>query len=359
MFGRDPKQPRKGRGAISNPPSRYSAMSVESVDDGWVGDGAKPDKLRTEVFRDVSRSIITYNESPDVPFDRSINPFRGCEHACAYCFARPTHAYLGLSPGLDFESKIFAKYAAAELLKKELAKTSYRPDVIALGANTDPYQPVERRLQLTRGILQVLHDCRHPVAIVTKSSLVERDIDLLVPMAQRKLAQVAFSVTSLDAELSRRLEPRATAPARRLRTIRTLSEAGIPVTVLFAPVIPALNDSELEAVLAAVREAGAQAAGYVLLRLPLEVNGIFQEWLSVHAPLKARHIMSLMRQIREGKAYQAEFGTRMRGKGIFAQLIGKRFELACKRLALNQHRLDLDCSQFIPPRQVGSQQALF
>ncbi|WP_040662009.1 PA0069 family radical SAM protein [Nitrococcus mobilis] len=359
MSGQNLKQPSKGRGAISSPPSRYSAMTVESVDDGWVGDGAEPDKLRTEVFRDVSRSIITYNESPDVPFDRSINPFRGCEHACAYCFARPTHAYLGLSPGLDFESKIFAKFAAAELLKKELAKTSYRADVIALGANTDPYQPVERRLQLTRGILQVLHDCRHPVVIVTKSSLVERDIDLLMPMARRKLAQVAFSVTSLDAELSRRLEPRATAPARRLRAIKTLSEAGIPVTVLFAPVIPALNDSELEAVLAAVREAGAQAAGYVLLRLPLEVNGIFQEWLSVHAPLKARHIMSLVRQMREGKAYQAEFGTRMRGKGIFAQLIGKRFELACKRLALNQRRLDLDCSQFIPPRQAGSQQALF
>lgn len=351
-------QPRKGRGALSNRASRYNATSVEAVDDGWEG-AEEPEKLRTEVFRDPSRSIITYNESPDIPFDRSINPFKGCEHACAYCFARPTHAYLGLSPGLDFESKIFAKFDAAERLVVELAKASYKPAVIALGANTDPYQPLERKLRITREILQVLHDCHHPVAVVTKSALVERDIDLLAPMAQRQLAQVAVSVTSLNAELSRRLEPRASAPARRLRIIRTLADAGVPVTVLFAPVIPALNDPEMEDVLGAVREAGAQAAGYVVLRLPLEVSEIFQEWLSAHAPLKARHIMSLVRQMREGKVYQSEFGTRMRGKGIFADLIHKRFTLACARLGLNQRRLELDCARFIPPRQLGSQLSLF
>lgn len=359
MSERNPSQARKGRGALSNRSSRYSATAVAAVDDGWEAGSEQPGRLRTEVLRDASRSIITYNESPDIPFDRSINPFKGCEHACAYCFARPTHAYLGLSPGLDFETKIFAKFDAAELLTKELAKASYRPAVIALGANTDPYQPVERRLKITRGILQVLHDCQHPVTIVTKSALVERDIDLLAPMAQRRLAQVAVSVTSLDAELSRKLEPRATAPHRRVRTIKALTDAGVPVTVLFAPVIPALNDSQMEEVLSAAREAGAQAAGYVLLRLPLEVNEIFQEWLSVHAPLKARHIMSLVRQMREGKAYQSEFGTRMRGKGLFAQLIHKRFKLACQRLGLNQRRFDLDRSQFIPPRWPESQLSLF
>ena len=359
MSERKVSRPSKGRGALSNRASRYSAMAMEAVDDGWPGDGEPPGKLRTVVFRDTSRSIISYNESPDIPFDRSINPFKGCEHACAYCFARPTHAYLGLSPGLDFESKIFAKLDAAALLTKELAKASYSPAVIALGANTDPYQPVERRLRITRGILQVLHDCHHPVAIVTKSALVERDIDLLASMAQRRLAQVAISVTSLDAELSRRLEPRATAPHRRLRAIRTLVDAGIPVTVLFAPVIPALNDSQMEAVLAAVREAGAQAAGYVVLRLPLEVSEIFQEWLNAHAPLQAKHIMSLMRQMHDGQIYQSEFGSRLRGKGIFAELIHQRFKLACERLGLNQHRLVLDCSQFIPPRPSGSQLSLF
>lgn len=359
MAERDRKQRKKGRGALSNCSSRYSATSMEAVDDGWAGDSEELSKLRTEVFRDVSRSIITYNESPDIPFDRSINPFKGCEHACAYCFARPTHAYLGLSPGLDFESKIFAKFGAAELLINELAKASYRAAVIALGANTDPYQPVERKLKITRSILQVLHDCHHPVAVVTKSALVERDIDLLGLMAQRQLASVAVSVTSLDANLSRCLEPRATAPPRRLRTIKVLAEAGIPVTVLFAPVIPALNDSQMEKVLEAARDAGAQAAGYVVLRLPLEVNEIFQEWLNAHVPLKAKHIMSLVRQMRDGQAYQSEFGARLRGKGPFAQLIRKRFTRACARLDLNQHHVDLDCLQFIPPYQLGLQQSLF
>lgn len=347
----------KGRGALSNRSSRYCATSVEACADGWHEGGEKP---RTHVFRDASRSIITYNESPDVPFDRSINPFKGCEHACVYCFARPSHAYLGLSPGLDFESRIFAKPDAAALLRKELSAQNYTPAVIALGANTDPYQPIERKLKITRGILQVLYECHHPVTVITKSALVERDIDLLAPMAQRGLARAAISVTSLDSGLSRRLEPRAAGPQRRLRTIKALSEAGIPVTVLFAPVIPALNDSQMEEVLAAAREAGAQAAGYVLLRLPLEVEEIFREWLSVHVPLKARHILSLVRQMRQGKAYCAEFGTRMRGTGIFAQLIGKRFKLACRRLALNQHYLELDCSQFVAPCEpAGRQLSLF
>ncbi|HET8702022.1 MAG TPA: PA0069 family radical SAM protein, partial [Nitrococcus sp.] len=359
MSGRNLKQAKKGRGAVSNRPSRYNITSVEAVKDTWDAGGEPSDKLRTEVFRDSSRSIITYNRSPDIPFDRSINPFKGCEHACAYCFARPTHAYLGLSPGLDFESKIFAKFDAAVLLLKELAKPAYGPAAIALGANTDPYQPIERKLKITRGILQVLHDCHHPVTIVTKSALVERDIDLLASMAQRRLAQVAISITSLDAALSRRLEPRAPAPPRRVHTIKALTDAGIPVTALFAPVIPALNDSQMEKVLSAAHAAGAQMAGYVLLRLPLEVNEIFQEWLSVHTPLKAGHIMSLVRQMREGRVYQSEFGARMRGKGLFAELIQKRFRLACERLGLNQRRLDLDCSQFVPPRQPGEQLPLF
>ena len=348
----------KGRGALSNRSSRYCATSVEAcTDDGWQEEGEKP---RTLIFRDASRSIITYNESPDVPFDRSINPFKGCEHACVYCFARPSHAYLGLSPGLDFESRIFAKLDAAALLRKELSAQNYTPAVIALGANTDPYQPIERKLKITRRILQVLHECQHPVTVITKSALVERDIDLLGPMAQRRLARAAVSVTSLDSSLSRRLEPRAAGPQRRLRTIKALSEAGIPVTVLFAPVIPALNDSQMEKVLAAARGAGAQAAGYVLLRLPLEVEEIFREWLDVHVPLKARHILSLVRQMRQGKAYHAEFGTRMRGTGIFAQLIRKRFTLACRRLALNQQYYELDCSQFVAPRALaGMQLSLF
>jgi DNA repair photolyase len=355
----DSKQPKKGRGALSNPVSRYSATASEAFDDGWAGDGDELPRLRTQVFRDASRSVITYNDSPDIPFDRSINPYRGCEHGCIYCFARPSHAYLGLSPGLDFETKLFAKHDAAALLVQELAKPSYRPAPIALGANTDPYQPIERQLRITRSVLQVLHDCHHPVAVVTKSALIERDIDLLAAMAGKNLAQVAISVTSLDSELCRRLEPRAAAPARRLRTIRTLAEAGVPVTVLYAPVIPALNDAEMEDLLAAVREAGARSAGYVLLRLPHELKDLFADWLATHTPLKARHVMSVLTQMREGKAYQAEFGSRMRGKGVFAQLLHKRFELACQRLRLSGRGLELDCSQFRPPAMRGSQLDLF
>ena len=354
----DPLRPFKGRGAASNRDGRFESRRGEAVDDGWGSLDEPAESPRTQVLPDAARTVISYNDSPDIPFDRSINPYRGCEHGCIYCFARPSHAYLGLSPGLDFETKLFAKFDAAERLSEELAKPSYRPAPIALGANTDPYQPVERGLQITREILQVLHDCHHPVTVVTKSALIERDLDLLAPMAARGLAQVAVSVTSLNHELSRRLEPRATAPARRLRTIRNLSEAGVPVTVLFAPVIPALNDSEMENVLTAVREAGAEAAGYVLLRLPLELAELFEEWLAVHAPLKAAHVMSLVAQTRGGQAYRSDFATRMKGTGVFAELIEKRFRLACKRLGLNERKLELDCSQFAPPAR-GGQLTLF
>ncbi|RFA29422.1 radical SAM protein [Alkalilimnicola ehrlichii] len=349
-------KPIKGRGAVSNRASRFDEIKRERVDDGWYQEEEAPP--RTEVMPDSNRSIITYNESPDIPFDRSINPYKGCEHACAYCYARPSHAYLGLSPGLDFETKLFAKFKAAELLRQELAKPRYRPAPISLGANTDPYQPVERKLRITRAVLQVLHDTRHPVAVITKSALIERDIDLLAPMAERNLAQAAVSVTTLSADLSRRLEPRATAPHRRLRAIKTLAEAGIPVTVMFAPVIPALNDAEMEDVLGAAREAGARSAAFVLLRLPREVNEIFEEWLAVHEPGKAQHVMSLVQQMREGRHNQSEFGARMTGKGLFAQLLQKRFRLACSRLGLNRTRSELDCSQFRPP-PVGGQLSLF
>jgi DNA repair photolyase len=322
----------KGRGATGNLEGRFESRSREAVDDGWGSLEAPAAAPKTTVSADTARSVISYNDSPDIPFDRSINPYRGCEHGCIYCFARPSHAYLGLSPGLDFETKLFAKHDAAALLIQELAKPSYRPAALALGANTDPYQPIERQLKITRSVLQVLHDCRHPVAVITKSALIERDLDLLAAMAAKNLAQVAISVTTLDSELCRRLEPRATAPARRLRTIKTLAGAGVPVTVLYAPVIPALNDAEMEDLLAAVRDAGAQSAGYVLLRLPHELKNLFADWLATHAPLKARHVMSVLTQMREGKAYQAEFDSRMRGKGVFAQLIEQRFKLACQRL---------------------------
>lgn len=347
-----PKLIIKGRGALSNAGSRYDPLQVEAVDDGWSQDESV-EKRVTETFPDAARSIISYNDSPDIGFDRSINPYRGCEHACIYCYARPTHAYLGLSPGLDFETRIFVKHDAAELLRKELASPRYQPAVMALGANTDPYQPVERRLGITRQILQVLHDCSHPVAITTKSALVERDIDLLAPMAREGLAQVAISVTSLDHELSRRLEPRAASPQRRLKTIRALSDAGIPVTALVSPIIPSLNDREMEDILAAVKAAGACSAYYILLRLPLEVETLFEEWLAAHYPLKATHVMSLVRQMRGGRAYQSGFGTRMTGTGIFAELLAQRFQLASKQLGLNERHYRLDCSKFVRPSLDG------
>jgi DNA repair photolyase len=323
MSKRPPSAPR-GRGARSNPDNRYTAHSSELVDDGWGGLEQEPPPLRTTLTKDTSRTIINYNQSPDVGFDRSINPYRGCEHGCIYCFARPTHAYLGLSPGLDFESQLFYKPDAAALLRQELAAPAYHCAPIALGINTDAYQPVERKLFLTRDVLEVLRECNHPFTLVTKSWLVERDIDLLAEMACKRLVQVMVSVTTLRHELARTLEPRAAAPARRLKTIQHLQQAGIPVGVLVAPLIPVLTDSELETILAQAREAGAASAAYVLLRLPHEVKDLFREWLEEHEPTKAGHVMQRIRDSRGGKDYDAEFGARMRGTGIFADLLAQR-----------------------------------
>ncbi|MFZ5595313.1 MAG: PA0069 family radical SAM protein [Pseudomonadota bacterium] len=349
----------KGRGAISNTDGRYEAYSHAAIDDGWGILDEQPPALKTIVTDEAARTIISRNDSPDVPFDRSINPYRGCEHGCVYCFARPTHAYHGLSPGLDFESRLFAKPDAARLLAEELRKSKYECEVIALGANTDCYQPIERARRITRGVLEVLAEHHHPVVIVTKSALIERDIDILAAMAGKNLAMVYISITTFDRSLARRLEPRAAAPARRIEVIRALSNAGIPTGVLTAPVIPALNDSEMEAILETAAEAGARWAGYVLLRLPLEIKDLFKEWLAEHAPLKAEHVMSLIRQSREGKENDAHFGSRMRGAGLYAQMIEQRFRLACKRQGLNRERLRLDTGQFRVPARAGDQLVLF
>jgi len=338
----------KGRGAASNVNSRFDDHDRESFDDGWGSLDEEAPPLRTEVAIDATRKVITYNDSPDIPFDRTINPYRGCEHGCIYCYARPSHAYLGLSPGLDFESRLQAKPDAPEILRRELAKPGYRCAPIALGMNTDAYQPIEREYRITRGILEVLAETRHPVTMVTKSALVERDIDLLAPMAAQRLTSVYVTITTLDRSVARRLEPRAAAPERRLETIRRLSEAGIPTGVMVAPVIPALTDHDMERILEMAAAAGGLGAGYVLLRLPHEVAPLFEEWLQRHYPLKAEHVMSLIRQSRGGKAYDATFHTRMKGEGLFAELISKRFKLACERLGLNRNRNTLDCSLFTP-----------
>lgn len=339
--------PRKGRGAIGNEAGRYESLSREAFTDGWGTGDEEPTPLRTTLTPDSSRTIISRNQSPDIPFDCSINPYRGCEHGCVYCYARPTHAWLGLSPGLDFESKLFYKPVAAEQLRRELAVPKYRCTPIALGANTDPYQPSERKLEVTRSILKVLSEYEHPVRIVTKSALVERDIDLLAPMAARSLCAVSVSVTSLDRRLSRRMEPRAAAPERRIRTVKTLSEAGIPVNVLIAPIIPVLTDGEIEAILDRVRDAGACSANYVLLRLPLEVKDLFTDWLETHFPLKAEHVMKRIRDTRGGRTNDAAFGRRQRGTGEYAELIARRFALAVKRLEFPGDP-GLDTSRFKP-----------
>ena len=346
-----------GRGARSNASSRYDRQAYVGFDDGWSPDDEMP-PLRTEVIRDLTRSIITRNNSPDISFTQSINPYRGCEHGCVYCFARPTHAYLGLSPGLDFESKLFAKPDAAKLLRAELLKPSYVPKIIAIGTNTDPYQPIEREYRIMRGILEVLWEFKHPVGIVTKSALIARDIDLLAPMAREGLAKVALSVTTLDRKLARAMEPRAATPPKRLETIRRLSEAGIPVGVMTAPIIPALNDDEIEAILSAAKEAGASEAGYVLLRMPLEIKDLFREWLEAHAPDRAKHVLSLMRSMRGGKDYDSNWGVRMRGDGPYAKLIAQRFHLAAKRLGLNRRKAELDTKKFRRPDASGNQLAL-
>lgn len=331
----------KGRGAVSNLQGRYEMQVREHVDDAWPDadletEADNPPAWKTQVFDEQAKSILTRNASPDLPFRVSLNPYRGCEHGCIYCFARPTHSYLGLSPGLDFESKVFAKVNAPELLRRELAKASYVPEPIALGVNTDAYQPCERELRLTRRVLEVLRECEHPVALITKSSLIERDIDLLAEMAAKRQAIAAVTITTLDPAVARTLEPRATAPARRLRTIRALTEAGIPVGVSIAPVIPFVTEPDLERVLAAAVEAGAVSASYIVLRLPWEVNPLFQQWLQAHFPERAQRVMNRVRDMRDGKDYDAGFGTRMRGEGVWADLIRQRFEKAVNRLGLGE-----------------------
>lgn len=349
----------KGRGTLNSCDPRYLSHTREVIDDGWSQQDTEPKPFPTTVTVEKPRTIITRNQSPDVPFDASINPYRGCEHGCVYCYARPSHAYMDLSPGLDFESKLFAKPNAATLLESELRKANYRCTPIALGANTDPYQPIERNWRITRQIIEVLSQCRHPFAIITKSSLVERDLDLLAPMARDNLVEVYVSVTSLDAKLARKLEPRAAAPLRRIETIRRLTEAGIPTGVLFAPVIPALNDTEMEAVLQAAVDAGARYAGYVMLRLPHEIKDLFKEWLEIHAPLKAKHVMNMIRDIRGGKEYDSAFSTRMRGTGVYADMIHQRFHRSCQQLGINKSYHQLDINQFSPPLPDKGQLALF
>ena len=345
---------RRGRGAQTNPSGRFEAERRQAWDDGWESLAVLP-AIRTDVQDEKAKRIITRNTSPDISFDRSINPYRGCEHGCAYCYARPSHAFMGLSPGLDFETRLFAKPDAAALLERELAEPGYEPATIAMGTNTDPYQPIERQRRITRSILEVLERTGHPVGIVTKSALVTRDIDILGAMAERGLAKVAVSLTSLDGKLARSMEPRAAAPHKRLKAMAALAKAGIPVTVMTAPVIPALNDMELERLLDAAHAAGASEAGYVLLRLPLEVAPLFKQWLRAHYPDRADHVLSLTRSMRHGKDYDSAWGERMRGSGPYAWQIGRRFELATRRLGLNADRVPLRTDLFMPPVPVGGQ----
>jgi len=349
---------RRGRGAQSNDSGRFEAEARVAFDDGWQSLEDLP-PFKTTVALDTSRKVIARNDSPDIGFDRSINPYRGCEHGCVYCFARPTHAYLGLSPGLDFETKLLAKPDAPELLEKELAASGYEPRMIAIGTNTDPYQPIEREYKIMRGILEVLERAGHPVGIVTKSALVTRDIDILQRMAKRNLVKVALSVTTLDPKLARTMEPRASTPPKRLEAIRLLAQAGIPATVMVAPVIPALNDSEIERILDAAAQAGAKEASYVLLRLPLEVRDLFREWLMANYPDRYRHVFSLIRDMRGGRDYDAQWGTRMKGTGPMAWMIGRRFEIACEKLGLNKRRLKLTTDHFARPKPNGQQLSLF
>ena len=355
-----PSRPRKGRGAVGNATGRFEQEVRVATDDGWGSADEEPVPLDTSFTKDTARTIIARNDSPDIPFDRSINPYRGCEHGCIYCYARPSHAFLGLSPGLDFESRIFVKEDAAALLRAELSKPSYRCETIALGANTDPYQPAERKFGITRSVLEVLREFRHPVGIVTKSALVQRDIDILAEMARDRLVVVSVSVTTLDRTLARKMEPRAATPERRLETISALTAAGIPVSVLTAPMIPALNDMEMERILEAAAERGAKAAGYVLLRVPLEIKDLFGEWLETHFPNKTKHVMSLLRETHGGKEYNSQFGTRMSGSGPYAQMLRLRFERACQRLKLNERRgpWRLDTTKFRRPPQKGDQLSL-
>lgn len=352
----------KGRGAASNPEGRFETIRHQAEDDGWqhgMLDEEQP-RPRTEVTEEHARSVITRNDSPDLAFTLAMNPYRGCEHGCVYCFARPSHSYLNLSPGLDFETKLRAKSNLADVLRMELSKPGYVVSPINIGSNTDPYQPIEKKWRITRAALQVLAECQHPCTIVTKNALVERDLDLLVPMAQQHLVQVFVSVNSLDNHLAAKLEPRASAPHRRLKAIRTLADAGVPVGVLVAPIIPALNDRDMEAVLDQAADAGARCAGYTVLRLPYELKALFREWLALHAPQRAAHVMSLLQQMNDGKDYDSDFATRMRGQGVFAQLLRRRFDVACRRHGFGRAReLQLNTSRFVPPRKSSPQGELF
>jgi DNA repair photolyase len=362
-----PNQAMKGRGAVSNPPGRYELGERPLEDDGWShpsgragGDpDSEPPTLATTVGIDSSRTIMAHNQSPDVPFDRSVNPYRGCEHGCIYCFARPTHAYLGLSPGLDFESRLFAKPDAAKLLARELRKPGYTPDVLALGAVTDVYQPIERQFRITRSVLKVLSDFNHPVGITTKSARVLDDLDLIADMAKRSLVMVSISVTSLDRALARKLEPRASTPSNRLDAIRQLSAAGVPVAVSVAPIIPAITDHEIEAIIETAAKAGAKWVNWTLLRLPLEIKDLFIEWLLAHFPGKARHAISLISQCHGGIAYRSEWGKRMRGEGPYADMIRLRVEAAARRHGLDKREYDLDCTRFAIPKEPDRQFELF
>lgn len=351
---------RKGRGAVSNPACRYDRLVSVAVDDGWgtvEEDVGQPPPLRTTLTRDASRSVIAWNDSPDIGFDRAVNPYRGCEHGCIYCYARPSHAWLGLSPGLDFETELLFKPDAPDLLARELSRPGYVPRPIALGSNTDPYQPVERGLRITRAILEVLLEARHPCTIVTKSALVLRDLDLLAEMAQRRLVRVHLSVTTLDRRLARLMEPRAATPARRLQAIAGLAGAGVPAGVLAAPMIPGLNDAELERILESAARAGATSAAYVLLRLPNELRELFTEWLETHYPERAGRVLALIRETRAGRLNDPRFGTRFSGEGVYAATLARRFEIAARRFGLDGPRAGLDSSAFVPPRRGGKAEA--
>src|SRR5579863_4222937 len=352
------RERRRGRGTISNASGRFEPLARVAFDDGWQAPDDLP-PFKTTVTVDATRKIIARNDSPDISFDRSINPYRGCEHGCVYCYARPSHAFLGLSPGLDFESKLLMKPNAPELLERELSAPGYVPKVIAIGTNTDPYQPIERRYQIMRRILEVLERAGHPVGIVTKSALVLRDLDILARMASRDLVKVALSVTTLDPKLARIMEPRASTPPRRLEALRQLVSAGIPTSTLVAPVIPAINDAEIERILEAVASTGVRHAGYVLLRLPLEVRDLFREWLLENFPDRHRHVFKLIQDMRGGKDYDSTFGTRMTGKGPIAWMIGRRFEVACERLGFNVKSAPITTEHFRPPQPASAQLDLF
>ena len=346
------------RGALSQIQGRFETEARDPFDDGWAREDEPLEPLQTTVTVERARSIIARNDSPDIPFDQSINPYRGCEFGCAYCYARPSHSYLELSPGLDFETKIFAKTNAAELLREELAKPGYKVSPIAFGTNTDCYQPLERKYRITRQIMEILAACDHPLTIVTKAALVERDLDLLAPMAQKNLVKVYVSIGTLDRVLARKLEPRAASPQRRLDVLKALSQAGVPCGVMVAALIPALNDQTLEHVLEQAAKAGAQEAAYVILRLPHELKALFKEWLATHYPERAEHVISIVRQMRGGKDNDPRFGERMRGTGNYAELISQRFSIACRKFGLNGHgggrrTPELDCTRFVPPSPAG------